>query len=213
MIIYSPDNMIPERIKEAEKILETLPYRYCFITGTFLYNKNYKDIDVFAITRSKKKSVTEKGIKLSIIDFNELHSLFYHSISKMCVAKEVLPKKDLRATVADYWGIINETVPTLINEKENFRKAIRSLILYTEYLEHNKILDSFELRTMIHSFKTYEAVMEYIKVHAPIAIKNRAKEGYIKRFFYTQAGFHKQHIEYAGQKHLYDISHAIAQTA
>ena len=213
MIIYSPDHMIPGRIKEAEKILEKLPYRYCFITGTFLYNKKYKDVDVFAITRSKKKIQTKKRIKLSIIDFNELHSLFYHSISKMCVAKEVLPKKELRATVANYWSIINETVPTLINEKENFRKAIRSLVLHTEYLENNKILNSYELRTLIHSFKNYGDVLEYIKIHAAIAIKNKAKEGYIKRYFYTQAGFHKHNIQYAGQKDLYDISHAIAQAA
>jgi hypothetical protein len=210
MIVYSPDNMILERINEAEKILAIFPYKYCFITGTFLYNEKYKDIDVFVITRSKKKIRTEKRIKVSIIDFNELHSLFYHSISKMCVAKNVLPKKELRATVADYWSIINEAVPTLLNEKENFRKAIRPLILCTEYLENNRILNSYELRAIIHSFKNYEGVLEYIRTHAPIAIKNNAKEGYIKRYFYTQAGFHKKNIEYSGQKDLYDISHAIA---
>lgn len=213
MIIYSPENMIPERIKEAQKLLEKLPYKQCFITGTFLYNEKYKDIDVFVITRSKKKIKTEKRIKLSIIDFNDLHSLFYHSISKMCVAKEVLPKKELRATVADYWSIINETIPTLINEKESFQKAIRSLVLHTEYFENSRILTSYELRKIIYSFKNYKEVLEYIKIHAPIAIKNKAGEGYIKRYFYTQAGFHKQNIQYAGQKDLYDISHAIAQAA
>ena len=57
----------------------------------------------------------------------------------------------------------------------------------------------------------YQDVLEYIKMHALIAVKNKAKEGYIKRYFYTQAGFHKHNIAYAGQKVLYHISRAIAR--
>ncbi len=211
MIIYNPEQMIPERIKEAEKILSNLPYRYCFITGTFLYKEKYNDVDVFAITRSKKEVKIERRIKLTTIDFNDLHSLFFHSISKMCLAKELIPKKELRVTIADYWNIINETVPALINEKDNFHKTIRSLVLYTEYFKNKKILDSFELRKIVFSFKNHKEVLDYIKREAPLAIKNKVKESYIKRYFYTQAGFHKDNIKYAGQKDLYEISHAIIQ--
>jgi hypothetical protein len=206
MIIYSQENMIPERIKEAEKILSKLPFRYCFITGSFLFKEKYKDIDVFAITRSNKEI---KGINLNKIDFNDLHSLFYYSISNMCVAKSVLPKKEPRVTIADYWSIINETIPTLINEKESFHKTIRSLILYTEYLKNKKILGSFELNKLVYSFKNYTQVLNYIKEEAPIAIHSQVEQSYIKRYFYSQAGFHKENIKYAGQKDLYDISHAI----
>jgi hypothetical protein len=213
MIIYNPDHMIPERIKEAEKILDKLPYRYCFITGTFLYNKTYGDVDVFVITRSKRKIELEKRIKISFIDFNDLHSLFYHSITSMCVAKEILPRKELRTTVADYWSIINETVPTLINDKNDFRKAIRSLVLNTEFLENDRILNSYELRNKVNSFTSYIGVLEYIKTHAPLAVKHTVKKSYIRRYFYTQAGFHRQNIKYPGQKDLYDLSHAIAQAA
>ena len=70
MIIYNPENMIQDRIKQAGTILENMPYRYCFITGSFLFKENYKDVDIFAITRSKKK--LKKGIKLTIIDFENI---------------------------------------------------------------------------------------------------------------------------------------------
>ncbi len=212
MIVYSPENIISQRIKEAERILENLPYRYCFITGSFLFKEKYKDIDVFAITRSKKEIKLNRKIKLNILDFNELHSLFYHSVCKMCIAKNVLPKKSPRITISDYWSIINETIPTLMNEK-GFHKAIRSLVLYTEYLRNSNMLDSFQLQKKIYSFKNVNQVLGYLSKEAPIAVRNRVKEGYIKRYFYTQAAFHKENLQYIGQKHLYELSHAIAQIA
>lgn len=211
MIIYTPENMIPERIEEAKKILDSLPYRHCFITGSFLFKKSYKDIDVFAVTRGKE--IRDRRIKLSIIDFNDLHSLFYHSISKSCIAKDILPKKRLRVTIADYWSIINETIPALLNERKNFHKAIRSLVLYTEYLKNKRILDSFELTSEVNKFKNYNEVLDYTRVDVPIAVRQRVKKGYIQRYFYTQAAFHKQNIKYEGQKYLYEVSHAIVQEA
>ena len=88
MIIYNPNQefIITERVKEAERLLDQIPAKYCFITGSYLYKENYKDIDIFVVTRSKKKfKVNNKKAKITILDFNDLHSLFYHSISKSCV--------------------------------------------------------------------------------------------------------------------------------
>ena len=82
MIIYNPDNekIIAQRLKQAEDILNKIPAKYCFISGSFLYKENYKDIDVFIISRSKKKFKSEnKKTKITVIDFNDLYSLFYHS--------------------------------------------------------------------------------------------------------------------------------------
>ena len=45
MIIYNPHNTIilELRIKEAEELLAQIPAQYCFITGSFLYKKKYRD--------------------------------------------------------------------------------------------------------------------------------------------------------------------------
>ena len=51
MIIYNPHNetLIKKREKKIKEILNNTPAKYCFITGSFLYKENYKDIDVFAV--------------------------------------------------------------------------------------------------------------------------------------------------------------------
>ncbi len=214
MIIYSPHNepILNERIREAEKLLNQIPAKYCFITGSFLYKEKFKDIDVFIVSRSKKEiKLKSKKVKITFIDFNDLYSLFYHSVSKSCVAKNFLSHKPLKVTLSDYWHVINEAIPTLLNEKDTFHKNVRFLILYTEYFKTGEILDTFQLNEKINSFKDYIAVMDYIKQELPQIMNKHAKPSYIKRFFYTQAGYYKQLLEYKAQSFLYELTHAVAR--
>ena len=212
MIIYNPENIIKERIPEAKDLLSQIKAKYCFITGSFLYKEKYKDIDIFIITRSKKKIKTSnKKAKITIIDFNDLHSLFYHSISKSCISKDILPKKPLKITISDYWNVINEAVPVLLNQKNKYHKDIRFLILYTEYFKTGNILDAFQLNKKIKEFKNYKEILKYIKKQVPEIIKEKMKKSYTKKFFYTQAGFYKDLIGYNAQRFLYNLTHLITQ--
>ncbi|MAF99186.1 MAG: hypothetical protein CMH61_01095 [Nanoarchaeota archaeon] len=214
MIIYNPHNerIVKERIEKAEQILNQIPAKHCFITGSFLYKENYKDIDIFVITRSKKKfKLNKKKAKITIIDFNNLHSLFYHSISKSCIAKNILPKKSLKVTISDYWSIINEAVPTLLNEKNKYHKNVRFLILYTEYFKTNNILDTFQLNKKIEEFKSYKEILKYIEETIPPIMNQKIKSSYLKKFFYTQAGVYKDVLQYDAQRFLYQLSHKITR--
>lgn len=214
MIIYNPHSepLLNERIQEAEELLNQIPAKYCFITGSFLYKEKYGDIDIFVVSRSKKETkLKNKKVKITFIDFNNLYSLFYHSISKSCIAKHLLPQKPLKVTLSDYWHVINEAIPTLLNEKDTFHKTVRFLILYTEYFKTGEILDTFQLNEKINSFKDYITVMNYIKQELPPIMNKHAKSSYIKRFFYTQAGYYKQLLEYNSQSFLYELTHAVAR--
>ena len=199
------------KLKETEEILEQVSTKHCFITGSYLYKKKYRDIDMFVITRSKKKfKVRNKKAKISFIDFNDLHSLFYHSISKSCVSKGVLPKKDLKVTISDYWQVVNEAVPTIMNRKNKYHKDIRFLVLYTEYFRTGEVLDTFQLDSKIKSFKNYKEILTYIDREVPLVINKKIKKSYLRRFFYTQAGFYKG-INYKAQRFLYELSHKITR--
>ncbi len=214
MIIYNPRNeqLIKERLQEAEELLAQIPAKYCFITGSFLYKEEYKDIDIFAITRTKKEIIIKnKKVKITTLDFNDFYSLFYHSVSKSCIAKNILPTKQLKVTLSDYWHVINEAIPTLLNEKDKFHKNVRFLILYTEYFKTGEIFDTFQLNQKINSFKDYNEVMEYVKRELPGAINKHAKPFYVKRFFYTQAGYYKKLQEYAAQSFLYKLTHEVTR--
>ncbi|MFC1697008.1 hypothetical protein ACFL1H_01635 [Nanoarchaeota archaeon] len=211
MIIYNPNKMIKERIEQAEKILDKIPVKYCFITGSFLYKEKYEDIDVFVISRSKNKlkdiKKIDKKINLIKIDFNDLHSIFYHSSLKFSVSKNILPLKPLKLTISDYWHVINESIPAILNKKNKFKKEIRFAVLYTEYLINNQILDSYELEQKLKQFQSHRAILDYLRKEIPIAINKHIKKSYIKRFFYTQAGYYD--LDYKSQKYLYDLSHDV----
>lgn len=214
MIVYNPYNekISNARLKEAEELLAQIPAKYCFITGSFLHKEKYRDIDIFVVTRSKKEIIKKnKRVKIAIIDFNDLYSIFYHSVSKSCIAKNILPKKPLKITLSDYWQVINEAIPTLLNEKNRFHKNIRSLVLYTEYFKTGVVLDTFELDKKINSFKNHYKVMEYVKQELPGIFNGHAKQSYVKRFFYTQAGHYKEIKEYTAQNFLYELAHNIVR--
>lgn len=210
MIIYGPDHILPERIEQAQKLLKDIPVKHCFITGSFLYKKKYNDIDIFIITRTKKKiTIKNKKAKITIIDFNDLYSLFYHSISKSCISKNILPKKPLKVTLSDYWQVINEAIPTLLNQKDKYHKDVRFLILYSEFFLNKNILDTYHLNKTINDFHSYKDILTYIKENIPKTIKKKRKKSYLKRFFYTQAGFYKDTLRYDAQRLLYNLTHQI----
>lgn len=214
MIIYSPENILPERIAEAERILSQISSKHCFITGSFLYKESYKDIDIFVITRTKKKiTLSEKKAKVTIIDFNELYSLFYHSITKSCISKSILPKKSLKVTFSDYWQVINEAIPTLLNQKNKFKKEVRSLVLYTEYFKTGEVLDTFKLDQKIREFKDYKQILQYVTEEVPGIARDNIKTSYLRRFFYTQAGYYKNIKEYRAQSFLYQLTHEVTRGA
>ena len=98
--------------------------------------------------------------------------------------------------MSDYWSVINEAIPTILNNKDNFRKEIRFLVLYTEYLKNNLVLDTFGLKKKIDSFKDYQEVLDYTMKEAPDIICKRSRKSYIKRWLYTYSSYYEDLKEY-----------------
>ncbi|MBL7148341.1 MAG: hypothetical protein ISS82_05940 [Nanoarchaeota archaeon] len=219
MIIYNPHNkkLLERRIKKVQNLIDNIPVKYCFVTGSFIYKNNYEDIDIFVITRAKRRLKIHKfhkfvnKIKINIIDFNDLYSLFYHSVSKSCVSKNILPVKPLKVTISDYWHVINEAIPTILNQKNKYHKDIRFLVLYTEFFKTGNVLDTFQLNQKINQFKDYKEILKYIQKEVPVIINENMKKSYIKRFFYTQAGFYRKLLDYKAQNFLYNLTHTITK--
>jgi regulator of sirC expression with transglutaminase-like and TPR domain len=119
----------------------------------------------------------------------------------------------MKVTVADYWNIINESVPEILNNKKDFKKKIRYLLLYTEYFRNKRVLGTSELDRGIKMFKDYHRVLDYVQNEVPKSIPKEIHGNYLKRYFYTWAGFYKDNKEYEAQKFLYHLCHSIIKEA
>jgi len=200
--------ILKEREEQAKRILQGLPYKYAYVTGSFLNSEHYNDIDVFVISRTKKRiEFFDSKVKITYLDFNKCYNLFYHSTIQQCVSKGPLPTRPLKVTLSEYWRVINSAVPAIFNHR-NFQKEIRSLILFTEYFKNNKILNTFELQKLSASFKTRRQAIEYIQKNVPRIFTKKLDLSYIKKFFYTEAGAYKG-INYDSFNLLYELCHTI----
>ena len=83
MFIYNPKNIITKRIKEAEEILENLPYKYCFITGSFLFKEKYKELGVTSIA-FPKLGCQQGGLK-----WNEVKPLMLPELPRLKKRQQV----------------------------------------------------------------------------------------------------------------------------
>ncbi|MBU1203825.1 MAG: hypothetical protein KKG60_02025 [Nanoarchaeota archaeon] len=214
MIIYNPHNqkILEKRLPLIKSIFENIKAKHVFITGSFINQEKYKDIDIFVISRRKKITHFHiPHINITIMDFNDLHSLFYHSLCKSCISKNILPTKSLKVTLSDYWRVINEAVPTILNQKTTYQKEVRFLLLYTKYFKTGEVLDTFQLNETINRFKTHESVLDYVQKETPRIMNKKAKKSYLKKFFYTQAGFYTEHTRYNAQNFLYNLAHTITR--
>ena len=119
----------------------------------------------------------------------------------------------MKATISDYWNVINEAIPTLMNEKDMFHKNVRFLILYTEYFRTGEVLDTFQLAQRISQFKDYKEILQYLKDEVGLIVSKNMKLSYAKRFFYTQAGYYKDLRGYDAQSFLYGLAHDAVKTA
>jgi len=143
------ENMIPERLKKAKKILRELHKEKAFISGSFLFAKKFNDVDIYII--SKKRKQYHKGKKHFIFITEEdlkkpvFISALKYSISNFFIeeTEPLIKRLSFNDLVMTYELAVNEI---LDNDDQ---KSIRDILF--EYHMHIKgvILDSFSLHNKI----------------------------------------------------------------
>jgi regulator of sirC expression with transglutaminase-like and TPR domain len=74
-----------------------------------------------------------------------------------------------------------------------------------------RVLGSFELSCKINGFKDYKEILNFVEENVPVVVNKKIKKSYLKRFFYTQAGFYKDMKSYSSQRFLYNLTHLITR--
>jgi len=147
--IKGKDCMIEKRIPKALKILNQIRKKHkskkIIISGSFLFNTHYNDIDIFIFTRYNKEDYKKGKIHVNFIPESSINSLFFSSLSQISISNfAYAPKKEFDINID---GILH-TYELLINHilnKEEHQKELRDFLLQIEYLSKNVVLDPKQL--------------------------------------------------------------------
>ena len=150
--IRGREYMIDDRIAEAVEILNKIKKKHknkrIMISGSFLFNKNYNDIDVFIFTKYDKEDYNKGKIHVNFLPENALDSLFFSSLSEVSISNFYYIHKnefnvELNNVLQNYELLINS-----ILNKENYQKELRDFLLNTEYISTGVILNTKQLYSL-----------------------------------------------------------------
>lgn len=152
MSVRGKEFIINNKLKRAINILKKYSKKHknmkILISGSFLYNKKYNDIDLFVISEYNKEDYREGKIHVNYIPCDIENTLFFRSISAVSIAnfrseknlEEKLPIEDILR--------LYELVVLLIMQGDYYLPELRDLILRAEYVSSKVILNSMQLKTI-----------------------------------------------------------------
>ncbi len=152
--------MIKQRVKKAKDMLKDLN-RDAFISGSYLYSKEYNDIDIYIISDRRKDYVdgnkhfmfiTEKDLEKPIF-----YSALQYSIANFSIedVKPLIKRPGSDDLILDY----EQSIVEILNNDD--QKMIRS-ILFDYYMHVKKtVLDSF---SVYNKYKEIKRMKERNKI-------------------------------------------------
>lgn len=158
-------NMIPERVEQAEHILRGLEYKKAFISGSFLFKKEYGDIDIFIVGKNRKQY--QKGKKQFIfLTWKDLSKPIFFSSTTYSVSTFSLldVKPDLRRTAFEEILLSYELSINEILDNDD-QKTLRYLINYYHINVHKRIPNSFELDAELSSLISFSQRERILKIN------------------------------------------------
>ena len=150
--ISGKEYMLKERILSAEKILAQMSRKHkphnILISGSFLFNKKYNDIDVFVFTTYKKEDYRMGKIHVNFLPETALDSLFFSSLQQICISNfSPITKKEFTVLVEDLLQSYEILINDIMNKKKCTQK-LRQFLLEAEYYSKRVILHSKQLHTL-----------------------------------------------------------------
>lgn len=148
--------ILSERIETAKKILQHLQNKHrrakVMLSGSFLFQEQYNDIDVFIFSKYQKENYHWKKVHVTFLPENALSSLFFSSLCQISLSNfPAEPKREFNFSLKE----ILQTYELLVNEvlnKEDYQKNLRNLLLQVEHLSKNIILNSQQLYLLREKF-------------------------------------------------------------
>lgn len=141
--------IISNRLEEAVKIIHKLEQKHknkkIILSGSFLFNKEYDDIDVFVFSKYDKEDYQKGKVHVTFLPESALDSLFFSSLSKISVSNfNYTPKNDFNLDLNSVLQTYELLINTILN-KEDYEKNLRDFILQTEFISKDVVLNPKQL--------------------------------------------------------------------
>ena len=141
------------------------------IAGSFLYNKNYNDIDVFFISKYEKEDYRKENMHFNYLGLDAEGSLFLSSLSKICVSNfdldfPIKEEIDLNTIIAKYQEVLQDIGD---NNKRWAKIDLRDFLIDCTYAAEGIILSSLQLKKRLEkTLKTKNKIkiLEKIFIYA-----------------------------------------------
>ena len=176
--------MIPERVKEAKQILKKIPLK-AFISGSFLYNLESQDIDIFIIGKQRKQQHDGKQ-HITYIAETDLQQPLFVSAANYSVAnfsltiKPLIKREQFGELLLVYQLAINEIIDN------DDQKTVRRMIFEYNVQAKKTILDSFSLYQEFCRIKQKKTKEKKEIVNQ--MFKDMLLQLYSKRYLYAKLG-------------------------
>ncbi|MBU0616062.1 MAG: hypothetical protein KJ601_08295, partial [Nanoarchaeota archaeon] len=149
--INGADKIIPIRLKEAKQLIEEYSKKYdkVFISGSFLFSKEYNDIDIFIVRDKKYDEKWEDNRHLIWLTEKRLQNPVFQSAALISVSNFIIPNKIKQRPIklGEFMSSYHEAV---IEIRGNQDLDLTRYIVFTYYLKiKGRLLDGSELKRII----------------------------------------------------------------
>lgn len=172
--------MLPERLARAKKILQQIQNKHrkarILLSGSFLFQKEYRDIDVFIFTKYQKEDYRWKNIHINFLPETALNTLFFSSLCQISLSNfPAEPRRGFTFTLKESLSTYELLVNEILN-KEEHQKRLRDFLLQTEYLSNGIILNPLQLYQLRKKFSKRKVIILLQKYLAENLALNYTKE-------------------------------------
>lgn len=143
------EHMIPERAAKAAVVIKMLERRHkkkkIIISGSFLFNERYSDIDAFILTKYDKEDYRKGAVHVNFLPESALDSLFFSSLCQISVSNFSYTAKTLfDVKLGDLLQAYELLVSSILN-KEDYENSLRDFVLKAEYVSRGVVLNPKQL--------------------------------------------------------------------
>lgn len=159
VFVSGSEFMIESRRKKAAEIIKRFSKNHknqkILIGGGFLWKKKYNDIDLFIISKYNKEAYTNGRLHINYLPADAENSLFFASLSQICISNFQILKKTDFSDVKDLTKLIDsyELLVILILQKSSHKQELRNFVLDCFYSMNKTVLNSFQLSEVVRKIE------------------------------------------------------------